>query len=136
MSDQQKYPFGDLKLFQNEAGTDIRLLEISPECDPTLTTAIRISIGTDAGSNYWGNSFFTSDNGIGNDIGKIGVVSTRGMRTMKEEITSSLQWLLDENYADNIDVKVKVISIDKYGISLDVSKEDKKIFSTFWEYIA
>lgn len=121
-----KYSFGDLKIYFENGLFDIKTLEISPECDPTLDNAIILSILTD--KDWFGNS------SMGSDLSLVKAFSSNGRKDVEKYIEESLDWLISENYADNIKVFVKMTENQTYGIEVEIFKQNKTIASKYWEY--
>ncbi len=127
-----KYSFGDLKIFFENELFDIQTLEVSPECDPSLDNAILLSILTDKG--WFGNAFHNGDEPIGSDLSLVQAFSNDGRKHVEKTIEEALNWLISENYADEVRVFVKMTENQTYSISIEVTKQNQIIASKYWEY--
>ena len=133
MAEENKYAFGDLKIIQNDTGMDISLLEIGPECDPSLSNAIMLSMFTNKG--WWGNYDKDDADIIGCDIQEIRVVSPTGRKNLKHYIESSLDWLVSQGYASEVDVMVSIAQSGKYEIQIKTKNSNNEINSLYWQYL-
>lgn len=127
-----KYSFGDLKIFFENELFDIQMLEMSPECDPSLDNAILLSILTDKG--WFGNAFHNGEVPIGSDLSLVQAFSNDGRKHVEKTIEEALDWLISENYADEVHVFVKMTENQTYSISIEVTKQNQTIASKYWEY--
>lgn len=128
----EKYSSGDLMIFHNDNETDIELLEIAPRCDRSFDTSILISMFTEHG--YFGNFDKDDIDIIGSDVSKIKVVSLYGRSNLETAISESLEWMISGGYVSKINVVVKIVNANAYGIELNIINKDGNIKNKYWEY--
>lgn len=128
----KKYPFGDLKILDTEDGFDIDLLETGPECDPSLDNAVSISLFTD--ECWWGNCYFTENDIIGSDISKIRVVNPTGRKNLERYIQSSLDWIVTQGYASEVETSVSINKNNEYSIAISFINRDGTKENKYWKY--
>ncbi len=132
MADKQ-YDIGDLKFSINDDGDyDISLLELSPECDPTLQNALLMSIFTK--SDWWGNEI-DPNNAIGSDIHTVRTVNSKGRSEIEMYIKKSIAWLVNDGYVKNLNTTVSIDESNLYKIQIDIESLDGTTSSEYFNYL-
>lgn len=130
--------FGDIVLKITEDGSDIVLSgNSSIELDPTLNMSLMVSIFSN--KEWFGNSLVDENNRIGSDIEKIKEVSLIGRKKLEDEIQSSLQYLVNENKAKDVNVSVQIIGDGKkenkrYDTNIKITEPDGTEKNIYWKY--
>ncbi len=130
--------FGDIVLKITEDGSDIVLSgNSSIELDPTLNMSLMVSIFSN--KEWFGNSLVDENNRIGSDIEKIKEVSLIGRKKLEDEIQSSLQYLVNENKAKDVNVSVQIIGDGKkenkrYDTNITITEPDGTEKNIYWKY--
>ncbi len=129
----KKYSIGDLKLSPNDDGDyDISLLEMSPECDPTLANAVAMSLLTESG--WWGNGL-DENTTIGSDIHTVRNVSSQGRSYLQHYVEEALAWLVADGYIKSISVFVSIATSSTYNIQTEIVNLDGETNSMYFNYL-
>ena len=88
---------------------------------------------------WFGNSLLNENDKIGSDIETIKEVSIMGRKKLEDEIKSSLQYLINENKAKNVDANVRIVGDGKkenkrYDINTIITEPDKTEKNIYWKY--
>lgn len=133
MSDNRpKYNFGDILLDITENGSDIIILPNNFACDPTLAMSANVTVFSN--KNWWGNYILGDENKIGSDIETITEVSSNGRKKLESILTESLQYLKDQNYADEVKVSTIITNDKKYSNNISIIKNNGAKEGMYWEY--
>ncbi|HJH55534.1 MAG TPA: hypothetical protein K8V77_05565 [Brachyspira hyodysenteriae] len=131
------YDFGDIVLKIDENGSDIVLKGNSIELDPTLNMSLMVSLFSN--KEWFGNSLVDENDRIGSDIEKIKEVSLIGRKKLEDEIKSSLQYLINEDKAKDVNVNVRIVGDGKkenkrYDINTTITEPDGTEKNIYWKY--
>ena len=131
--------FGDIVLKITEDGSDIVLSgNSSIELDPTLNMSLMVSLFSN--KEWFGNSLLDENDRIGSDIEKIKEVSLIGRKKLEDEIKSSLQYLINENKAKDVNVNVLIVGDGKkenkrYDINTVITEPNGTEKNIYWKYV-
>ena len=131
------YDFGDIVLKIDENGSDIVLKGSSIELDPTLNMSLMVSLFSN--KEWFGNSLVDENDRIGSGIEKIKEVSLIGRKKLEDEIKSSLQYLINEDKAKDVNVNVHIVGDGKnenkrYDINTIITEPDGTEKNIYWKY--
>ena len=129
--------FGDIVLKIDENGSDIVLKGSSIELDPALNMSLMVSLFSN--KEWFGNSLLDENDRIGSDIEKIKEVSLIGRKKLEDEIKSSLQYLINENKAKDVNVNVLIVGDGKkenkrYDINTTITEPNGTEKNIYWKY--
>lgn len=130
--------FGDIVLKITEDGSDIVLSgNSSIELDPTLNMSLMVTLFSN--KEWFGNSLLNENDKIGSDIETIKEVSIMGRKKLEDEIKSSLQYLINENKAKNVDANVRIVGDGKkenkrYDINTTITEPNGTEKNIYWKY--
>lgn len=130
--------FGDIVLKITEDGSDIVLSgNSSIELDPTLNMSLMVTLFSN--KEWFGNSLLNENDKIGSDIETIKEVSIMGRKKLEDEIKSSLQYLINENKAKDVDANVRIVGDGKkenkrYDINTTITEPDGTEKNIYWKY--
>ena len=100
-----KIKSGDIKLIPTVDGGDLHFVGGQPEIDDGIETAIYISLFSDGG--FWANSISDIAEQLDSEVNAItarGTLTNKFRLDLIEAAKNALQWLLDENVCEEIDV--------------------------------
>ncbi|MEI0538027.1 hypothetical protein [Brachyspira pulli] len=130
--------FGDIVLKITEDGSDIVLSgNSSIELDPTLNMSLMVTLFSN--KEWFGNSLLNENDKIGSDIETIKEVSIMGRKKLEDEIKSSLQYLINENKAKDVDANVRIVGDGKkenkrYDINTTITEPNGTEKNIYWKY--
>ena len=130
--------FGDIVLKITEDGSDIVLSgNSSIELDPTLNMSLMVTLFSN--KEWFGNSLLNENDRIGSDIETIKEVSIMGRKKLEDEIKSSLQYLINENKAKDVNVNVRIVGDGKkenkrYDINTVITEPNGTEKNIYWKY--
>ncbi|MEI0477303.1 hypothetical protein [Brachyspira pulli] len=130
--------FGDIVLKITEDGSDIVLSgNSSIELDPTLNMSLMVTLFSN--KEWFGNSLLNENDKIGSDIETIKEVSIMGRKKLEDEIKSSLQYLINENKAKDVDANVRIVGDGKkenkrYDINTVITEPNGTEKNIYWKY--
>ncbi|MEI0517360.1 hypothetical protein [Brachyspira murdochii] len=130
--------FGDIVLKITEDGSDIVLSgNSSIELDPTLNMSLMVTLFSN--KEWFGNCLADENDKIGSDIETIKEVSIIGRKRLEDEIQSSLQYLVNENKAKDVNVIVQIIGDGKkenkrYDTNIKITEPDGTEKNIYWKY--
>lgn len=130
----------DISLFYDQFfRPDIRLERGEPDVDDGLETAVLVSLFTDRREGdergWWGDAF--DDEPLGSRLWKLDreKMTPAIIGQAQTYCQEALEWLKTEGIASKILIDISIISSDKLGIAVEITRPNGETVGYKWRYL-